>query len=395
MIRILLLALSVFSLGSTADVRINELKWRPELITKESILANYENMTPDEPPLFSDIPQLVFLSNFTERDYPYAEKNAKRIEYVSFSWFLVGPQYDEYETKMDNVRFIGDQFINQTLIQNLRKANSNIKIVPRFQFTKFAPGIAESFVRDELLVQRSARTIVNFCHEHGFDGAVIAWGALLSKVVTFDEDDLHSVDLYRNMLETLEQVGNVIRKNGLIAIFAMQPPFTGNNLESLESETEIFLLPPQFCHKMMDSYDFVNVWLDDESTRPINRQYFHDRFLEKIMKFYNYSPKLFIGIIFYGYELPLDAYLRGENGFEWKPIGGERFLEILKKDDAILTFNEVNKEHELTSESANAFILYPSLTQLEYRLAHIKQHPGVGLGIWAYGNGLPYFTNLL
>ncbi|EGT31028.1 hypothetical protein CAEBREN_14622 [Caenorhabditis brenneri] len=363
MIRILLLALSVFSLvsstenlgkisvlpkGSTAEVLIDQLKNQPDLITKESILANYENMTPDEPPLFTNITQLVFLSDYAPRGNYYAEKNAKRINYVSFTHFIVVPKFDEYEMKMDNVRVVGTKLINQTLIQNLRKANPNIKIVPRFACSKFTPDIVKMFVKTEWLVQRSAQTIANYCREHGFDGVVFDCPTLLSKGIIAEErffEDIHAVDLYRNMLETLEQVGNVIRKNGLIAIFSMEPPV---HLISLESE--IFLLPPQFSRSVMNAYDFVHIWTDGNSNRPMNHQYSHDRFLEKIMKFFHYSPKLLVGFTFFGHKIPLDEYRKGGSEKKWELIEYRSYLKVLKKDDAVLTFNEVNKEHELTSE---------------------------------------------
>ncbi|CAL2043360.1 unnamed protein product [Caenorhabditis brenneri] len=335
---------------------------------------------------------------FAPRGNYYAEKNAKRIDYVSFAHFIVTPKFDEYEMKMDNVRVVGTKLINQTLIQNLRKANPNIKIVPRFACSKFTPDIVKMFVQTEWLVQRSAQTIANYCREHGFDGVVFDCPTLLSKGILAEErffEDINAVDLYRNMLETLEQVGNVIRANKLIAIFSMESPVHLISLESLESEAEIFLLPPQFSHSVMNAYDFVHIWTDGNSNRPMNHQYSHDRFLEKIMKFFNYSPKLLVGFTFFGHKIPLDEYRKGGNEKKWELIEYRSYLKVLKKDDAVLTFNEVNKEHELTSENANVFIIFPSLTQLEYRLAHIIQHPGVGIGIWEYGQGLPYFTNLV
>ncbi|CAL2043357.1 unnamed protein product [Caenorhabditis brenneri] len=356
MIRILLLALSVVLLGSTAGVRIDELKNQPDLITKESILEDYLEFTPLLPPLFTNITQLVFVTDWSPRGYVFTGINAKRILYVSFAWFTVVPDFDAFG-KCTGLKIQGVEMNENKLL-------------------------------------RIAQAIAKFCHKNGFDGAVIkaltplSDGIFYEDIIAGNNPDL--VDLYRDMLETLEQVGTVIRKSGLIAIFSMKSPIT---LHNMDQEKKFFALPPDFSHKMIEAYDFVHVWYRDLEL--LNRQYIHDRLLEEIMKFFNYSPKLLMGINFFGYEFPLDEYRKGGNGKKWTVISYERFLEILRKDDAVFTFNEVNKEHELISESANAFIVYPSRTQLEYSLAHIKQHPGVGIGIWEYGQGLDYFVNLV
>ncbi|CAP26856.1 Protein CBG06565 [Caenorhabditis briggsae] len=357
---------------------ITQLKWQPEQITKESILA--EHMKLSNEILFSGVPTLAFVTQWNPRGFLLAKKRANHLDFVSNVWFNVAPAFGLEQ--MENVVIRGENDINRDFIRTLRKSNPDIKIVPRFFFTKFGDETADYFVKKETLVQKTAQKIANLCHRHGFDGVVI------DGIETF----VHS--LRESKMETIEmfmQIGNVIRRNELIAILSI-PALAGAEDYGEKKQKNTSPLTQEECSQLTNSYDFVQLWTYTDGITSI-RHHINDQYLLANLQLFRFSTKIFLGMNFYGLQYNLKEYRAGPRLRPWETITSKQFLEVLKLEDSVLTWNEKNKEHELVSESQNTFILFPSLTTLEYRLALAKEH-NVGVAFWDYGQGLDYFTNL-
>ncbi|KAF1752443.1 hypothetical protein GCK72_018998 [Caenorhabditis remanei] len=376
MIPRILLLFSIFSMASA--VTIEQLTWQPELVTKESILKNYLKLTNET--IFEEMTTLAFVTIWNPRGFYLARKRVNRLSYVSNVWFEVEPTFGM--DVMSDVAIVGIKNIDRDFIKFLRKNNPNIKIVPRFMFTKFTEEVADYFIRTEHIVQRVAQTLANFCHRNGFDGLVI------DSYSTFGESLMKH---RRDTMETFEQMGNMIRRNRLIAILSLPSP-VGNEYFLGDENQESTLINSNECESLLNSYDYFQMWTYIDGLH--TRNFIHDKYLLANMELCKFSPKIMLGMSLYGLEYELEDYLEGPRLRDWTTIDSKRFLQVLKLEDSVLTWNKKNKEHELTSKANNTFILFPSLTTLEYRLALAKEH-GVAVAFWDYGQGLDYLTNLI
>ncbi|CCD68889.1 Glyco_18 domain-containing protein [Caenorhabditis elegans] len=368
-LNILLLFFPVVS----AEFDFKDLKWQPDLITKESILQNNGKLTVE--PLFEGMTQLAFVTPWNPRGFMLARKRAARLTYISPVWFRVHPLFDT-DQELSDVGIYGKKDINPDFIRALRKSNPDIKIVPRFYFDEFKSAILKEFVVKEALAQKVGQTLANFCHKHGFDGLVIDLYSTFVDVIANSEFRLDA-------LETIEHIGKVIRKNELTAILSF--PAVVNVIEEENgSPKSVFFISSEECSGLVAAYYHLQLWTYTDALKG-SRKYVNDEFIYHNLHHCGFSPKLMIGINFYGIELNLKGATT---------ITAKRFLQVLKGEDSVFKFNEESKEHMLLFERNKSTIIFPTLTTLEHRIALAKKF-NASISIWDYGPGLDYFTNLV
>ncbi|CAI2353673.1 unnamed protein product [Caenorhabditis sp. 36 PRJEB53466] len=69
-----------------------KLVWQPNLVTKESILADYLKL--DTQPAINTTKTLAYVTTWNARGFMLARKTARRLSFLSPAWFQVAPVYE-------------------------------------------------------------------------------------------------------------------------------------------------------------------------------------------------------------------------------------------------------------------------------------------------------------
>lgn len=103
------------------------------------------------------------------------------------------------------------------------------------------------------------------------------------------------------------------------------------------------IIPADPCTELLKHFDHIQIWTYSDQITDV-RADLQDWVLANV-KMFDYSKKLMIGINYYGQEVFHDFKIRKSNPYD--AITGKRFLEVLKREDAELTFKSESTEHIL------------------------------------------------
>lgn len=360
--------ISVSSAQATGKELIETLKFKPDLITKASIIREHEQLNDEfhQPNNREGITQLAYITPWNRHGYRLAEQTAHKLTHVSPVWFQAKASNED--NKLHSCKIEGTHEINREWIELLREKNENIKFVPRILFDGWSADEMKELLMNSQVSKRCFDDIANFYSRNQFEGAVVElyMQALIST---------QSLQIKEYVIESMQDLWKIMRKLHLQVIYTVPAPLEWDNQPNN-------LVTPDDYKKLTKIADFVQIMTYDyHGNKPAGVAPFD--WFESCIFYLGGGPKTLAGLNFYGYEFAkgkLDA------------ITFDRYLKVLKSEKTTLGFDETSMEHKL--KTPTSVIYYPSLTSLELRI-NMAHRYDVGIAIWDYGQGLDYFTNLL
>ncbi|VDM74926.1 unnamed protein product [Strongylus vulgaris] len=290
--------------------------------------------------------------------------------------------------------------IDHDWMDEVRKNNSDVKIVPRILFDGWEVQASVQFLQNDAWMNRCASDLINLLTRTQFDGAVVElWASVM--IQTGGE----AVEL---LIEMLRAWGDAFHKKDLQLIVPVGPPLNPENRptgmftpghffalsEKVDYVQDFFGCSATYSlsYTQIMTYDYTSKdmlgvapydWVDHSIAAVLDR-------LPEV------AGQLMVGLNYYGYEY---------SGRSIEAVNFDKYLEKLKKDGNKLEWDSKAKEHFVNTGSISielklalifrsSKIYYPSLTSIEMRLNAARKH-GVGAAIWDFGQGLNYFTQLL
>ncbi|KAJ1355277.1 hypothetical protein KIN20_012614 [Parelaphostrongylus tenuis] len=182
------------------------------------------------------------------------------------------------------------------------------------------------------------------------------------------------------LVEMMNSWGSTFHKRNKQFILAVGPPLSPKNqVTGMITTSHLYALAQNVDYIQMMTYDFPATspsgvapyeWVEQSVSALLNRAP-------------DLASHLMLGLNHYGYEYSGDGM---------QAVNFDQYLQKLKQSDSKLEWDAKAKEHILVTPGSK--IYYPSLTSIEMRL-NIARKYGVGVGIWDFGQGLNYFTQLL
>uniref|UniRef100_A0A1I7XUK1 Chitinase domain-containing protein 1 n=1 Tax=Heterorhabditis bacteriophora TaxID=37862 RepID=A0A1I7XUK1_HETBA len=266
---------------------------------------------------------------------------------------------------------LGTHDIDRDWLEELRKNNSALKVVPRVLFDNWPVDDITRFFQNEIWSNRCMMELTNFLARNQFDGAVVElWTSTMVQTRGLAS---------QYMVELLNSWGNAFHMKNMEIIVPVGPPLSADY-----QQTGMF--STSFLHELTN-VDYVQIMTYDYSSQSpagIAPYTWVEQSISTILSGSSHlADKLLLGVNYYGYE-----YSHGRV----EPVIFDRFLSVLKETNTELEWDTVAKEHML--KTSDSVIYYPSLTSIELRL-NLARNFGIGVGIWDYGQGLNYFSQLL
>ncbi|VDM52778.1 unnamed protein product [Angiostrongylus costaricensis] len=258
-------------------------------------------------------------------------------------------------------------------MEEVRKNNSYVKIVPRVLFDDWSPDHINQFIQHEAWMNRCLGDLINLLTRSNFDGAVIEFW---SKVMIHTRGE--AVNL---LVEMMNSWGSTFHKRNMQFILAVGPALNPKNqITKMLTTSHLYALAENVDYIQMMTYDFPST--SPSGVAP------YDWVEQNVKSLLDRAPPdlaihLMLGLNHYGYEYTSDGM---------QAINFDQYLKKLRQADNKLEWDANAKEHVLVTFDSK--IYYPSLTSVEMRL-NIARKYGVGVGIWDFGQGLNYFTQLL
>ncbi|KAK6759502.1 hypothetical protein RB195_021221 [Necator americanus] len=336
-------------------------------ITKQNILKKHEDI--DYSKRKFQNPMLVYVTPWNPKGYDLAKWVSHKVTHVSPVWLQVKPQTADMSF---SCRILGTHDIDHEWMDEVRKNNSEVKIVPRVLFDGWETEQLTVFLSNVQWMNRCLGDILNLLTRTQFDGAVVE---LWTSAILQTEGEAAQL-----LVEMLDSWGLGFHKRKLELIVPVGPPLSEDN-----QLTGVFL--PAHFYALSQNVDYIQMMTYDYGSRTalgVSPYEWVEKSIEAIL---DRSPELanqlMIGINHYGFEY---------TGRNQKPVNFDKYLENLKDDDSKLEWDPKSKEHFLKTRTGKLY--YPSLTSIEMRLNAARKY-GVGAAIWEFGQGLNYFTQLL
>jgi len=304
--------------------------------------------------------------------YDVAKWTTKKYTHVAPVWFQLVPATVNGELSCE---FKGQHDIDRGWLEELRKNNSEVKIVPRFIFESNDNELFQQFLTGDSAQLRCANALTAFLLRNQFEGCILEYW--LQILVGTRGAALEY------LIEMTELFGKRLHAKDLLFIVPMTPPI--QNMEPT-SEGKTFL-PAQIIPRIFEAVDYINLMTYDFGGTDAEGISPYPWIYNNIQMFLSENPdhasKLLIGLNYYGRC----------TGAITDTILGNKFLEFLANPEFELMWDGVTRESYLQSDFAKCF--YPTARSIEERLDLIEKERLGGLGIWEVGQGLNSFTALL
>ncbi|KAK6058251.1 adaptor complexe medium subunit family protein [Cooperia oncophora] len=339
----------------------------PSSISKQSILKGHE--TVDFSPRKFENPVLVYVTPWNNKGYDLAKWVSHKVTHVSPVWLQLKPQTADMSL---SCRILGTHDIDHEWMEEVRKNNSDVLIVPRVLFDDWSVEDMGKFLQTERWMNRCLGDLMNLLLRTQFDGAVIELWASAMIQTRGEASDL--------LVEMLSSWGESFHSKNLQLIAPVGPPLgPSNQLSGMFTPAHLFALADKIDYIQMMTYDYRS----DDITGVAPYNWVEQSVAAVLEHAPDLSKYLMIGLNHYGYEFI---------GHNAQPIHFDKYLEKLKREDSKLEWDSKSKEHVVKYD--NTKIYYPSLTSIEMRLNLARKY-GVGVAVWDFGQGLNYFTQVL
>uniref|UniRef100_A0A915JLI0 Chitinase domain-containing protein 1 n=1 Tax=Romanomermis culicivorax TaxID=13658 RepID=A0A915JLI0_ROMCU len=344
-------------------VRVEDVTFS-EHVNYKDILADNSKLLLRKERAFSN-PVLAYVTPWNNHGYTVAKVAAHKFTHISPVWFQVNSD------RQQGCQLAGLHDLDQNWIENVRKNNSDIKIVPRFLFDKWTPDELTSFLIDQNEQNRCLKIFIDYVKRNRFDGVVLE---LWSKVFTTS----YSADIKRILTDAVVNIGEYFQNEKLQFILVVPPLHPNADSQMFAAEDFEILLPFVDYFSVM-TYDFPSK--APSGIAPIG---WINECIESLLSIHkaNANGKIFIGLNFYGYEYTKSGVTA---------ITGNSYLDRLTKQKPNIQWHEGIGEHFI--QEKNRVLFYPTLYSIAIRL-NLARNLGVGVAIWEIGQGLDYFYDL-
>lgn len=339
---------------------------------KKEILTNYDKLDIGRRKFTNGI-TLGYVTVWNNHGYDVAKWAAKKFTHIVPVWFQINSAHIGDEQLTCTIK--GTHDIDIGWIEDVRRNNSNVQIIPRFLFENWHMDELKQFLVEEQAQYRCIRAIIDLILRTQIDGAVIEiWLQIMA---------MTRGSAAEYLLELVEFWANEFHKAGLIIILPLSPPLD-------ENFQQIGIVNKNIINRLLDAVDFVNVMTYDypnpeiSGVAPIDWVEANIEYLVQSSNKPDKSSKILMGLNFYGYD-------RTGGGME--AVLGKRFIEALKSPNSKLVFDQNAAEYQLLF-GKNGVIYYPTIRSIQMRLDLAAQLHIGGVAIWDLGQGLDHFTSV-
>lgn len=339
----------------------------------DEILKNHERLEFGTERVFPH-PVLAYVTPWNNRGYDIAKWLSHKFTHVAPVWFQVKPDPKSVADK-PTCSLGGTQDMDQGWLADVRRNNSVVNLVPRFNFEGWNGVQLRALLTYEDLQNDCVDVLVRFCQRNKLAGGVIEiWVAVMSM-----SQGLAGPDLIR----FLTNFGEIFRAAGLTTVLPVPPALNAQLQPSRMFTAEHFAA-------LADYIDFFQVMTYDfPSGRPgpVSPVGWVRRCVEELLlPDPSRAPQLLLGLNLYGYRYTRDGRMEA--------ILGRQLLDLAKRERrAAMDWDAEAAEHFLRTGDGD-LIYYPSLASLASRV-EVAKDLRVGVALWETGQGLDYFYNLL
>ncbi|KAI6224263.1 Chitinase domain-containing protein 1 [Aphelenchoides fujianensis] len=314
--------------------------------------------------------KLGYVTPWNGHGYDVAKWTTEKYTHISPVWFQLTP----FQRTSDlSCQFSGEHDIDRGWLEDLRKNNSDVKIVPRFILEMKDPKMFERFLTTDIAHVRCADQLALFLERNQFDGMVFEfWLQVL--VATRGQGSQY-------LIEMTEMFSRRLKRKNLLFIVPLTPP-----VRTIEFDGKSFL-PPEYVGRLIEAVDYLNLMTYDYSGGEVGGispiQWIQTNVHLFLAQNPEFASKLLVGLNYYGHCV----------GDISDTIMGGRFVELLKEDGKRLYWDDRVKESVLVWGNSRCW--FPTRRSLESRLQLVEEEKLGGVGIWELGQGLDSFTSLL
>ncbi|EYC16724.1 hypothetical protein Y032_0032g2457 [Ancylostoma ceylanicum] len=211
----------------------------PASVTKQSILKDHEKV--DYKPRKFDNPLLVYVTPWNGKGYDLAKWVSHKVTHVAPVWLQVKPHVADLSF---SCRILGTHDIDHEWVEDVRKNNSEVKIVPRVLFDNWEMEILMAFLQNEAWMNRCIGDLINLLTRSQFDGVVVE---LWANAMVQSQGEVTEM-----LVEMLNAWGSALHKKDLQLIVPVGPPL-GSNYQL----TGMFT--PGHLYAMAEKVDYIQV----------------------------------------------------------------------------------------------------------------------------------------
>lgn len=153
--------------SSGFDAEIQEAVQSDSHVTYDQIIKNHHRIDYKESKKFPN-PVLGYVTPWNNHGYDIVKFLAQKFTHISPVWFQikVAPDRESYMLG-------GTHDLDQGWIEDIRKNNSQVKIVPRFLFDGFTGEDFKTLFLTSSLQEDVIKLVTDYCRRNKFDGLVL------------------------------------------------------------------------------------------------------------------------------------------------------------------------------------------------------------------------------
>uniref|UniRef100_A0A5S6R2H0 Chitinase domain-containing protein 1 n=1 Tax=Trichuris muris TaxID=70415 RepID=A0A5S6R2H0_TRIMR len=337
-----------------------------------SILENHDKIVSPELKLFPN-PTLAFVTPWNGRGYDVAKLYGAKFSHVSPVWFRLIP--GDVDCRIE-----GQHDIDRGWLSDVREANANVSIVPRFLVEYQDLESALNFISNEQVQNKCFQMLTEFVQRNNFDGVVFEVYVQTQPIVK--RQKMGKVGLLQTVINLAEHLKAVGKSLSLV----VPPCNADSSQQSVFNPTDFRWVGPFVNFVIVMTYDY-NGRAAAALGPPVAPLPWVRRCMTDLADaFPSSSEKLLMGVNFYGY-----LYDTGKLSAE--AIIGPSYLELLRKEEPTIRWDAEAAEH-FTYIGQKAVTNYPSLEAVGSKVKLAKEL-GIGVAIWEIGQGLDHFYNVL